>query len=97
LLPNNLVSLENVLEANELWNKVLDVLQIEIHSLGFDVWIKPMKALGIIQNKLVLEVPTDGHREEIEARYSRLILSAISKICESRKDIPQETSAGEAC
>ena len=49
--------------AKELWEKMLTNLEIEVSAVNFDVWIKTLEAVSIIDGRLVLMVPSEGSRK----------------------------------
>ena len=66
--------------AVKLWERAVASLEIDIHSLGFDVWIRPLKPLGFCDNTLVLQAPSDGARDEVNSRYLPLMRRCLSDI-----------------
>lgn len=64
-------------KAEALWKSVREKLAIEIHSLGFDVWIKPLNALGFCDNALILQAPSEQSCDEIKLRYLQLICKHV--------------------
>lgn len=64
--------------AINVWESVKKQLEVDVHSLGFDVWIKPLKPLGFYDNTLILQAPSDGVKNEVNSRYLPLIRKCLS-------------------
>lgn len=61
----------------ELWEKTLEVIQKIIPENSFELWIKPAKAVSIIENKFTIEVPNkffiDWFRENVQEKVEHEI------------------------
>lgn len=56
---------------------LLLTLEPDINSLAYDVWIKPLKAIGYAGTTLVLQAPTWQFRDEVMSRYMYKILNSL--------------------
>lgn len=87
----------------DVWNEMLSTLEVEIHALGFDVWIKPLRPLKIEDDILVLVAPSSGAKSEVTARYLPLMKGALrgvedapvglTVVCED--DLPQNVGQAD--
>lgn len=59
---------------------LLLTLEPDINSLAYDVWIKPLKAIGYADTTLVLQAPTWQFRDEVMSRYMSKILNCLRGI-----------------
>lgn len=65
---------------------MLSIMEVEVHSLGFDVWIKPLRPVKVEDDILVLCAPSEGAKLEVAAKYMPLFKRALRDI----EDAPQE-------
>ncbi|MCH5166069.1 MAG: chromosomal replication initiator protein DnaA [Clostridiales bacterium] len=63
-----------------IWQDMLSILEVEVHSLGFDVWIKPLRPVKVEDGILVLCAPSDGAKSEVLARYLPLLKRALREV-----------------
>lgn len=59
---------------------MLPTLETEMNTIGFDVWIKPLEAIDIEDDRLVLLAPTEANRENINNSYRPLICKVLSSV-----------------
>lgn len=64
----------------DVWKEMLSTLEVEIHALGFDVWIKPLRPLKIEDDILVLVAPSSGAQNEVVSRYLPLMKNALRRV-----------------
>ncbi len=64
----------------ELWNQVSDSLRRQVSTQYFDLWIRPINPIKMVDNKFVVEVPNLFHREWIEDNFRALIERELSAI-----------------
>ena len=50
-------------DANAIWQEMLSKLEVEVYSLGFDVWIKPLRPVKIEDGVLILSTATATSRD----------------------------------
>ncbi len=61
--------------AKELWDKMLVNLEIEVSAVTFDVWIKTLEPISIIDGRLVLMAP--GSRQFVADKFSDTLTQAM--------------------
>lgn len=61
--------------AKELWEKMLTCLEIEVSAVNFDVWIKTLEPISIIDGRLVLMAP--GSRGFVADKFSDVLSAAM--------------------
>lgn len=64
-----------MLHAKELWDKMLTALEIEVSAVNFDVWIKTLEPVSIIDGRLVLMAP--GSRQFVADKFSEQLENAM--------------------
>lgn len=74
-------------DAQSVWQEMLPKIEVEVHSLGFDVWITPLKPFKIEDDVLVLCAPTAGAKTDVISRYLPLFKRALREIEEAPSDI----------
>lgn len=67
-------------DKDAIWQEILSALEVEVNSLGFDVWIRPLRPLRIEDGILVLCSPTAASKAEVAARYMPLIKAALRRV-----------------
>lgn len=60
-----------------LWEKALQILQIDIGSMNYDTWIKDIRPISDITDSLYFEVPNDVTKTMLERRFFEQIKSAL--------------------
>lgn len=55
-------------------------MEVEVNSLGFDVWIRPLRPLKLDGDVLILCAPTAAFKGEVVARYLPLLKGALRRI-----------------
>ncbi|MCL2555996.1 MAG: chromosomal replication initiator protein DnaA [Firmicutes bacterium] len=68
--------------ANEIWQKVLPLLEKEVSILSYDVWIKTLEPIKIIEEKLIVMAVSESGRDFVSSRYLELINRAITMVSE---------------
>ena len=58
-----------MMDAEQIWQDMLSILEVEVNTLGIDVWIKPLRPLGIEDGILALVSPTSASKSEVVSRY----------------------------
>jgi len=64
---------------NDLWGNMLTTLETEASAISFDVWLKPLEPIDIIDNRLVLLAPTTSARDFVNSRFLQLLKSTLSR------------------
>ena len=63
--------------AKEIWNKMLESLEIEVSAVNFDVWIKTLEPISVVGDKLVLMAP--GSRQFVADKFSDKLQTALNE------------------
>lgn len=63
-----------------VWDKALKTLETTINVYSFDVWIKTLKAIDIVENKLIIVAPTKICYRVINDNYLDKIRDAVSSL-----------------
>jgi chromosomal replication initiator protein len=66
--------------ATELWNRCLSALSEKVNQKSFDIWLKPLKAVGLKDNFLEIEVPNKFFLDWINENYNSLIRDILQQI-----------------
>ncbi len=74
-------------EAKKIWLDVLGILECEVPTLKFDLWIKPLEAVDFSGEKLVLAAPSQINIEAINADLRQLIVVALKEITPLLTDV----------
>ena len=72
--------MENSDNLKEIWNKIVQELELEIGKDSIDLWIKPLKPIVIEGNILKIEVPNSIFYKTISEKYEKNIAAIIKKI-----------------
>lgn len=86
VVKENVETDEKLSYAQEVWNKVLKIVETKISALSFDVWISNLTPVVIepsfLENKfcIVLSVPSIASKNVIVKKYEKMILSALKQV-----------------
>ncbi len=69
-----------MLDAQQVWQKTLDVVREELNTPTFKTWFEQTAPLGIIDQELVVSVQNDFARDWLKTRYSGLLASALTQV-----------------
>lgn len=69
-----------LLQANEIWEEALKIIEKEITPLSFNTWIKPLKPLSAQNDCFTLETDDIFFKDLINDRYLNLIENVIKQI-----------------
>jgi chromosomal replication initiator protein len=72
---------------HEKWNKCLDVIKEEISPQGFRTWLSPIIPVSLIENTIILRVPSQFFFEWLESHYQELLSRTIKEIYGSKTKI----------
>lgn len=67
------------LEARELWLRMLAVLETEMSAISYDVWIKTLDVVDIVDGKLVLKAQNAECKNFVVGRFLPLIRDVMKK------------------
>lgn len=79
-LGEDMSGITDQVQAESLWEEVRNRLEVEVYALGFDVWIKPLQALGFRNGVLVLATSTETSKNEVMNKYGPLIKAILRRI-----------------
>ncbi len=71
----------------DIWDKVVSLLEGELTKISLDTWIKTVKAINIQHNVFTLEAPSEFNRDIIKSRYIPLITNAIKSVTNKEYEI----------
>jgi chromosomal replication initiator protein len=63
-----------------LWTRCLTILSEKVNQNSFDMWLKPLKASGVKENILEIEVPNKFFKDWIKENYQTLIREVLQQI-----------------
>ncbi|MBQ7221976.1 MAG: chromosomal replication initiator protein DnaA, partial [Bacteroidales bacterium] len=64
----------------QVWDECLDIIRDNISEESFNAWFASIKAVSLEDSVLTIEVPSDGVREVIEARFIKLLGSVLRRV-----------------
>lgn len=73
--------------VKELWNKMLTGLEIEMSAINFDVWVKPLEPVNIIDDKLVLMASNENICNFVRDKFKEPIQRVMTGINPLLSDI----------
>lgn len=78
----------------EKWEEILEYMRkdLDMTSLSFDTWIKPLKIHSVSENVLRILVHMDGAEEYIEKKYKFYLKDAVIQVIHKDYDIEFVTS-----
>lgn len=82
--------------AKKIWRDALAVLETEASTISFDVWIKPLEAFDIEDDKLILSAPTEGNVTIINNQLRPLICEVLHRLNPLICDIELRVASNES-
>ncbi len=67
-------------QCNEIWNKTLQLIKVELTEVSFNTWLKSITPISMYDDTIVFYVPEDFTKGIIETRYSALIKNALQSV-----------------
>ncbi len=64
----------------KIWSETLDILKNEISEQNIATWIKPIRPVKIVGNKLTVEVPNKFIKDWINDNYKKTIEETLSQV-----------------
>ncbi len=68
------------LTAEELWSRILDTARAGMPEQGFRTWMGGTTVLGLSDDELLLEAPSEFHVQWLEDKYGPMISDVIRQI-----------------
>ena len=84
------------LSATEVWDRVLDDLQIQVTRPTFETWLKQTAGVAVSDDAFVVGAPNAFVAEMLEQRMSSLIAQAVERQVNRRIDVRIEVGNGAA-
>ena len=72
---------------NEIWDKTLDLIKVELTEVSFNTWLKAIQPVNLSDNLFTFSVPDDFTKGILEARYLTLIRNALKQVSSIYYDI----------
>jgi len=67
-------------DIKDIWQRTLDVLQMEMSRPTFENWLKNIKPLSLEKDVFTIGVPNEFVRDWLERRYAGLIRETVKRI-----------------
>ncbi len=67
-------------EAEQLWEKCLVIIKDNVSYRTYQTWFEPVKAVGLTDNVLTLQVPSQFFYEWLEEHYVELLGKTIKRV-----------------
>ena len=68
-----------LLDPQSVWNKCLAFIKDNVNAITYDMWFKPIQAVSLNDNKLVIGVPGYVYYEWLEKNAYKLLKTVIKK------------------
>ncbi|MCL2598308.1 MAG: chromosomal replication initiator protein DnaA [Firmicutes bacterium] len=65
--------------VQDIWGNMLTSLETESSAISFDVWLKPLEPVDIVDNRLVLLAPSASARDFVASRFLNLLKATLQK------------------
>ena len=76
-----------VLNSNDIWDNVLELIKKELHPVSFSTWFGETKIHEITDKKVILQVPMPLHKRMLLSNYYELINEAFVQITGLQREI----------
>ena len=64
-------------DLNSLWQKVLHKLEVSVSSVAFELWLKPLEILDLVDNTLIVVVQSTTAKNQILKNHQRQLEEAV--------------------
>lgn len=64
-------------KINELWDKVLQKLEISVSSVAFELWLSPLEVLGLKDGSLIVVAQNSTAKSQIQKNYFKPLEDAV--------------------
>lgn len=72
---------------NNIWNKVLDIIKVELTEVSYNTWLKTITPISISNKNIVLAAPNKFTKDILQNRYLNLIENAIKEVTQEQYTI----------
>ncbi|MEW6681227.1 MAG: DnaA/Hda family protein, partial [bacterium] len=62
----------------EFWEEALNILKKDIPEEKFELWLKPIKPLTIVDNKFKIAIPNKYFKDQLEGCYKNALEKTLS-------------------
>ena len=69
-----------VLNSEDIWIKVLDLIKKELHPVSYNTWFSETKIHSIDDKTVTLQVPMTLHKKMLLSNYYDLLVNSFSQI-----------------
>lgn len=76
-----------VLNSDDIWVSVLDIIKKELHPVSFSTWFGETKLHSIDDKKIILQVPMPLHKRMLLTNYYDLISDSFAKVLGVEREI----------
>lgn len=76
-----------VLNFDDIWVQVLDIIKKELHPVSFSTWFGETKLHELTKNKVILQVPMPLHKRMLLSNYYDLINDSFTKVTGEEREI----------
>jgi len=83
------------MSLEQLWDRVLDRLQLQLNRPTFETWIKTAHAESLNENRLVIRTPNPFARNWLQKYYLKTISDVVSDVLGHSVEIQLSAAKGE--
>ena len=71
------------MDLNKTWDKLLETIKPTLAPVSFDTWFKDTKLVSLEDNKAIIQVPMDFHKQHLKNTYNDIIKNILNDITET--------------
>lgn len=68
------------LQSKIIWDECLKTIKSNVTNMTFNTWFSPIKAVGLIESTLTIQLPSNFFWEWIDERYSALLSKSLKEV-----------------
>ena len=76
-----------VLNLDEIWNKVLDLIKNQVANVSFGTWFVDTKLVDLTSDTIILQVPMPIHKKILTTNYNDLIVDSFAQVIGEEKKL----------
>ena len=77
----------NNIDINRVWNETLNLINLQVNQIIYDIWIKNLQPAGISSEEFILIAPYENTKNLINKNYIGIIETALISVCPFVKGI----------
>lgn len=84
-------------QLTDIWQRTLELLKDELTEVSYETWIKTIEPISINSGTIILGVPADFYKNQLESKYAFLIKNAVKSAASKEYELVFTVMSHESC